>query len=154
MKPLESKYWAALQDVKDPEIPTISVIEMGMINHIAVQDHTIQVEITPTFMGCPALEVIRKNVVTRLLEEEGIESVTVHYVYHPPWTTSRITKEGEKKLKEFGIAPPSKTGLLIPTCPYCGSGEGTVDNLFGPTACRAIFYCKQCRQPFEGMKAI
>lgn len=154
MESVYSRYWKALDDVKDPEIPTVSVIEMGMINNVSLEENHIYVEMTPTFIGCPALEFIRNSVVNRLLEEEGVDCVTVRWVYHPPWTSSRITEEGERKLKEFGIASPAKTGMLIPSCPFCGSDEGAVDNLFGPTACRAIFYCRSCRQPFEGMKAI
>lgn len=151
----ETIYWDALQDVKDPEIPTVSVIEMGMVNRITREEKQISVEMTPTFMGCPALDMIRTNIITRLMEEEGVENVTVRFVHHPPWTSSRITPEGQRKLKEFGIAPPNLgEELFVPSCPYCGSDGGTVDNLFGPTACRAIFYCRSCRQPFEGMKVV
>lgn len=150
----EERIWGVLQDVKDPEIPTVSVVEMGMVSKVFIKGSLVEVEMMPTFVGCPALDIIRENVSGRLLQEEGVEKVEVRFVYDPPWTSDRITPEGHRKLKEFGIAPPPDEQPGVPPCPYCGSGEGEVENLFGPTACRAIYYCKRCHQPFEGMKKV
>ncbi len=150
----EERIWGVLRDVKDPEIPTISVVEMGMVNRVSVDGSLVEIEMMPTFVGCPALDIIRKNVSDRLLQEEGVANVEVRFIFDPHWTSDRITPEGHRKLKEFGIAPPADGQSGVPLCPYCGSGEGEVENLFGPTACRAIYYCKRCHQPFEGMKKV
>jgi ring-1,2-phenylacetyl-CoA epoxidase subunit PaaD len=151
---LEKKLWQALEDVKDPEIPTVSVVEMGMVHTVRIEGDEVEVDMLPTFVGCPALDIIRDNVRERLLREEGVKEVVVRFTVDPPWTSDRITPEGREKLKAFGIAPPTSGIEVPPPCPYCGAEEGEVENLFGPTACRAIYYCKRCRQPFEGMKKI
>lgn len=149
--------WAALQGVKDPEIPVISVVEMGMIAGVAAQGGEVRVEVTPTFVGCPAIPMIRAGIEGALLALPGVRAATVSFVFDPPWSSDRITPEGLAKLGQFGIAPPG-SGLmdleLAPACPYCGSAETHLENLFGPTACRSIYYCDGCRQPFEGMKAV
>lgn len=150
----EEQVWQALQEVKDPEIPTISVVEMGMVHRVELTPREVLVEMIPTFVGCPALDLIRANVSERLLAIEGVNQVDVQFVFDPPWTSDRITPEGHEKLKQFGIAPPTVKPHQLPPCPYCGEEDGEVENLFGPTACRAIYYCKRCRQPFEGMKRI
>lgn len=150
--------WRALQEVKDPEIPTVSLVDLGMIHRLLVAGDRVTVEILPTFVGCPALEIIRRDVRERLLRVDGVADVSVKFVYHPPWTTERITEEGRKQLASFGIAPPRDPGNhpldIVPPCPYCGAEGGEIHNLFGPTACRSIFYCRRCRQPFEGMKPV
>jgi ring-1,2-phenylacetyl-CoA epoxidase subunit PaaD len=150
--------WQALQEVKDPEIPTISLVDLGMIHRLLVAGDRVTVEILPTFVGCPALDIIRRDVRERLLQVEGVSDVMVKFVYHPPWTTERITEEGRKRLASFGIAPPRSPEKhpmdIVPPCPYCGAEGGEIHNLFGPTACRSIFYCRRCRQPFEGMKPV
>ncbi|WP_240511992.1 1,2-phenylacetyl-CoA epoxidase subunit PaaD [Paludifilum halophilum] len=148
----------ALQEVKDPEIPAISVLELGIINRVESEKGRVRVEITPTFVGCPALDLIGEAVKKRLCRVDGVKEVEVSFVMDPPWTSDRMTPEGRRKLKEFGIAPPVEEGagfgVHVPECPYCGAEEGEVHNLFGPTACRSIFYCKRCHQPFEGMKPV
>ncbi|MFC4075886.1 1,2-phenylacetyl-CoA epoxidase subunit PaaD [Salinithrix halophila] len=147
-----------LQEVKDPEIPTVSILELGIVTRAQQKKGTVHVELTPTFVGCPALDMIRGGVEKRLGQLDGVERVVVDFVMDPPWTSDRITPEGRRKLEGFGIAPPKErvTGPfdIIPDCPYCGAGEGAIHNLFGPTACRSIFYCRQCNQPFEGMKPV
>lgn len=150
----EEKILENLHEVKDPEIPTISVVEMGMVHRVEIQLDKVSVEMIPTFVGCPALDIIRDNVSKQLLTLEGINEVDVRFVFDPPWTTERITPEGREKLREFGIAPPMPEAHQIPPCPYCGEEEGEVENLFGPAACRAIYYCKKCRQPFEAFKTV
>ncbi|HYG60174.1 MAG TPA: 1,2-phenylacetyl-CoA epoxidase subunit PaaD [Symbiobacteriaceae bacterium] len=158
----EAALWAALEDVKDPEIPPVSVVDMGMVSRVAVEGEQVLVEMTPTFVGCPALDIIRRDVTRRLAQVSGVDAVEVRFVFDPPWTSERITPQGRERLKSFGIAPPTcgvmAGGLLsleeVPPCPYCGSGDTHMENMFGPTACRAIYYCDSCRQPFEGMKNV
>ncbi|MCD5323478.1 MULTISPECIES: 1,2-phenylacetyl-CoA epoxidase subunit PaaD [Pontibacillus] len=148
----------SLENVKDPEIDSVSIIDLGMVEHVEVADHNAYVALLPTFMGCPALEIIEKNVREELLKVEGIQTVQVKFIYSPPWTSDRITEQGRERLKEFGIAPPptqvETTGEWHVDCPYCGSTYTTMDNIFGPTACRSILYCKSCKNPFEAMKPV
>ncbi|HWI53623.1 MAG TPA: 1,2-phenylacetyl-CoA epoxidase subunit PaaD [Symbiobacteriaceae bacterium] len=156
----EAAIWAALGDVKDPEIPPVSVVDMGLVTRIITDGNRITVELTPTFVGCPALAIIRQNVIDRLLQVDGVAEVAVRFVFDPPWTSERITPQGRERLRSFGIAPPVReSGHLlvleeVPPCPFCGSGDTHMENLFGPTACRAIYYCDSCRQPFEAMKTV
>lgn len=146
------KWFHCLDDVKDPEIPTISIVEMGMVHQLFFESKALVVEVIPTFMGCPALDLIEKNIKERLVREDGVEQVEVRFVYDPPWTSDRITEKGRNQLREFGIAPPVEG--VLPSCPYCDDHQGEVLSLFGPTACRAVYYCRSCRQPFEAMKPI
>jgi len=147
-----------LANVKDPEIDTVSIIDLGMVEGITIENHTVKVEILPTFVGCPALEMIRGNIVKAVNKLEGVEETTVTFINSPPWTSDRITEKGIQGLKEFGIAPPPKymkeDGSWHVDCPYCSSTYVTLDNIFGPTACRSILYCKSCKNPFEAMKLI
>ncbi|WP_394236052.1 1,2-phenylacetyl-CoA epoxidase subunit PaaD [Niallia oryzisoli] len=147
-----------LANVKDPEIDTVSIIDLGMVEGITIDNQTVKVEILPTFVGCPALEMIRGNIVKAVNALEGVEETTVTFVNSPPWTSDRITEKGVQGLKEFGIAPPPKhmkeDGSWHVDCPFCGSTYVTLDNIFGPTACRSILYCKSCKNPFEAMKLI
>jgi len=147
-----------LANVKDPEIDTVSIIDLGMVEGITIDNQTVKVEILPTFVGCPALEMIRGNIVKAVHALEGVEETTVTFVNSPPWTSDRITEKGVQGLKEFGIAPPPKhmkeDGSWHVDCPFCGSTYVTLDNIFGPTACRSILYCKSCKNPFEAMKLI
>ena len=153
---LETTLWEALQEVKDPEIPTVSVVELGMVHRVAAEGGRVTVEMLPTFVGCPALDILRRDVTARLAQVDGVEEVEVRFVLNPPWTSDRITPEGRRKLAEFGLAPPPAADgpAIAPACPYCGARDTAIENLFGPTACRAIFYCKACRQPFEGLKPV
>ncbi|MFZ5826616.1 MAG: 1,2-phenylacetyl-CoA epoxidase subunit PaaD [Bacillota bacterium] len=153
--------WAALEDVKDPEIPPVSVVDMGMVTIVSVDEGEVRIEMTPTFVGCPALDIIRRDVTRRVEQVDGVKAVEVAFVFDPPWTSERITDQGRQRLKTWGIAPPmrEKAGNLIsldevPPCPYCGSRDTHMENLFGPTACRSIYYCDGCRQPFEGIKTV
>lgn len=157
----EAAIWAALDEVKDPEIPPVAVTDMGMVSRVFVAGAAVLVEMTPTFVGCPALDIIRRDVIQRLKQVSGVESADVRFVFDPPWTSDRITERGRERLKSFGIAPPlheSSPGLInlteVPNCPYCGSASTHMENLFGPTACRSIFYCDSCRQPFEAIKTV
>lgn len=155
---LKAEVVKRLHHVKDPEIPSISVIDLGMIEEITVRNGKAFVKALPTFMGCPALEIIKKNVHDAIAEIDGINEVNVEFVYDPPWTSDRISDEGKERLKEFGIAPPpvfhEDGGMWAVECPYCSSDYITVENLFGPTACRSILYCKACKNPFEAMRPV
>lgn len=156
---LEADVRAKLESVYDPEIPTLSVMDLGMVEHVTCTvDGTVHIRMMPTFMGCPALLVIENNVRKALTEVPGVTHVDVTFIHDKPWTSERITEAGKQHLREFGIAPP-KCGLLEmkrfeAPCPYCGSAHTRMENMFGPTACRAIFYCEDCRQPFEAMKPV
>ena len=154
----EKSVMKALQKVKDPEIDSISIIELGMVKKVEVNGDSVLIELLPTFMGCPALDIIRKNVVDSIAELTSIKEIDVQFIYHPPWTSDRVSDEGRLRLKEFGIAPPPKmiteTGEWQVDCPYCDSTYTTIENIFGPTACRSILYCKSCKNPFEAMKPV
>ncbi|MFL5669253.1 MAG: 1,2-phenylacetyl-CoA epoxidase subunit PaaD [Chloroflexota bacterium] len=152
---------AALADVPDPELPMLSVVDLGIVHRVDVSpaDGSIRVEILPTFVGCPALELIKDAIATRLASfGRPVEVVATFAV---PWTSDRITPAGRAALEDAGIAPPGPTtgtALIdlqprVP-CPHCGSHRTHLENVFGPTQCRTIRYCTDCRQPFEAIKPV
>ena len=152
--------WQALDEVKDPEIPVVSVVEMGIVRHVSILPDKVQVTITPTFSGCPALQVMQANI-EKCIQQMGAEQVEVQVVLSPCWTSDWITEIARAKLKAFGLAPPPRRGeeaeifFLNPAiCPYCGSSQTTLKNTFGPALCRMLYYCNACRQPFEQFKPI
>jgi ring-1,2-phenylacetyl-CoA epoxidase subunit PaaD len=156
----EAAVLRALQDVKDPEIPVISVVELGVIRAVRVDGDRVTVDMTPTFAGCPALAVMQTEVENRV-RQLGASEVQVRLVLSPPWSTDWITPAAREKLREFGLAPAPPHGGLIQImfsgeaiCPYCGSAQTTLKNSFGPTLCRALYYCNHCQQPFEQFKAL
>lgn len=152
---------AALAEVADPEIPVVSIIDLGMVGEIQVGPDEIRVELLPTFVGCPALELIRSAIEQRLGVFE--RPVDVRFEYRVPWTSDRITSEGRERLRASGFAPPAPAQPEVPLliqlsspvpCPNCGSLRTVLENAFGPTRCRTIHHCTACRQPFEGFKAV
>lgn len=154
------KIWRALDEVMDPEIPVVSMVEMGMVRDVKMEGDTVVVSMTPTFAGCPALDAMRVAILAKL-HDLGIERVEVRTVLSPPWSSDWITEPARAKLKTFGLAPPPLHGgsveLFFPAeiaCPYCGSTNTRVTNNFGPTLCRAIYFCRSCQQPFEQFKAL
>jgi ring-1,2-phenylacetyl-CoA epoxidase subunit PaaD len=155
---LVNKVIEMLQQVKDPEIDSVSIVELGMVEKVNVKDRTVEIELLPTFMGCPALDIIQNNIEKKISELNIFEKISVKFIHFPPWTSDRVTEEGRLRLKEFGIAPPPKrlteTGEWHVNCPYCESTYTTLENIFGPTACRSILYCKSCKNPFEAMKPV
>ncbi|HUK94339.1 MAG TPA: 1,2-phenylacetyl-CoA epoxidase subunit PaaD [Gaiellaceae bacterium] len=154
--------WDALSEVPDPEIPVISVVDLGVVRDVRVEGGRVHVEFTPTFLGCPALEVMRDQMEARIAQL-GVEP-EVEVVLDDSWSTDRITDEGREKLRAAGFSPPARRGAAAPTlvqlesngfrCPYCGSRDTALENIFGPTPCRSLRYCRSCRQPFEQFKTI
>ena|SRR6218665_1138823 len=156
----EAEIRVLLEGVKDPEIPVLSVLDMGMITAVFSDEEKAVVRFTPTFIGCPAIKVIQQNIELHL-KENGIENVVVEVDYETTWTSERMTEIGREKLKNFGIAPPSHfSGELSEAylnkvkCPHCGSADTTLNSPFGSTLCRAIRFCFSCKQGFEQFKPI
>jgi ring-1,2-phenylacetyl-CoA epoxidase subunit PaaD len=156
----ERAVWDALAEVPDPEIPAVSVVDLGIVHRVDVGPHAIRVEILPTFVGCPAVEMMRSAIADRLA---GLAPrIDVDVTFAVPWTSDRITIEGRQRLAASGFAPPTAAGGsdspiqvgLAVTCPYCGSRRTVMENAFGPTLCRSIYYCTDCRQPFEQFKTV
>jgi ring-1,2-phenylacetyl-CoA epoxidase subunit PaaD len=139
-----------LRTVADPEIPSVSIVDLGMVERIQVGSGGIEVELLPTFVGCPAQELIRDAVVAAL-DPLGLKA-TVGFSFRVPWTSDRITELGRAQLATAGFAPPAEPAAV--RCPYCGSGKVAMDSAFGPTQCRSLFYCRDCRQPFEAFKPV
>lgn len=140
----------ALAEVLDPELPVLSVVDLGIVHSVDVDRHGIRVVILPTFVGCPALDVIRASIADRLAEF-GLP-VQVDTTFEVPWTSERISAAGRRALAAVGIAPPSEPEAV--SCPFCASASVVMDSAFGPTQCRSLYYCRACRQPFEALKAV
>ncbi|HYO61264.1 MAG TPA: 1,2-phenylacetyl-CoA epoxidase subunit PaaD [Actinomycetota bacterium] len=160
---VEERVWDALAEVLDPEIPAVSVVDMGMIREVSVAGGVASVVVLPTFTGCPAIPIIERDVSAAVAAVEGVSEVRVTTSFSPPWTDDRITGDGRRKLKEFGLAPPTGKGPVLITeiglpavarCPFCGSADTRAENSFGPTPCRALYYCTACRNPFEQFKPV
>ncbi len=161
-KVTEADVWAALAEIPDPEIPVISLIDLGVVKDVEVEEGIVRIDFTPTFMGCPALDAMQRAMEAKIAEL-GAEA-DVRVLLDDSWSTDKITPEGREKLRAAGFAPPAPrpAGKLELVqlrsngfrCPYCGSTETRLDNLFGPTPCRSIRYCTACRQPFEQFKTI
>jgi ring-1,2-phenylacetyl-CoA epoxidase subunit PaaD len=144
---------SALAEVMDPELPMVSIVDLGMVGDVAVDAATIRVELLPTFVGCPALELIRGAVIERLTRTAGTgQAVEVVASFAVPWSSDRITAAGRTALATAGIAPPSVPADV--RCPYCGDGRVVMDSVFGPTQCRSLFFCRACHQPFEAIKPV
>ena len=169
MSTRESAVWAALAEIADPEIPAISLVDLGVIRGFAFEPQEtggerLTVELMPTFGGCPAIDVMRQQIGELLGGLDLADEVVVELTFAEPWTSDRITPAGREALRSSGFAPPmtigstftgdSLTVLPIATCPYCASRNTTLENPFGPTLCRAIYHCADCRQPFEAFKPV
>ena len=148
--------WAALDEIPDPEIPVISLVDLGVIRSVDVSRGHVQVELTPTFLGCPALEAMVRAIEGKVGELGADADVEV--VNDDSWSTDKITAAGREKLRAAGFAPPAPRLVQLQSavhkCPYCGSTRTKLENLFGPTPCRSLRYCTSCRQPFEQFKTI
>lgn len=162
LEPLsEAAVMAALAEVADPEIPVVSIVDLGMVERVRVEPDRIHVALLPTFVGCPALDAIRSAVEGRLATFG--RPLDVRFEYRVPWTSDRITPDGRERLRVSGFAPPPPADsdapilvqLLAPvSCPHCGSRRTVLESAFGPTQCRAIYHCTACRQPFEAFKPV
>jgi ring-1,2-phenylacetyl-CoA epoxidase subunit PaaD len=166
----EEAVWSALAEIADPEIPAISVVDLGVIGSVAFTPQPgggerLTVELLPTFIGCPAIDIMRAQIGERLGALDLADEVAVEVSFAVPWTSDRISPEGREKLRTSGFAPPVRIGpsfdsdqllamLPVAECPYCGSRNTTLENPFGPTLCRAIYHCADCRQPFEQFKTV
>jgi ring-1,2-phenylacetyl-CoA epoxidase subunit PaaD len=157
-----AQVWEAFEEIPDPEIPVVSLVDLGVIRSIDVSDGHVRVEFTPTFLGCPALEAM-KHALEAKVSELGAEP-DVQVVQDDSWSTDKITPAGREKLRAAGFAPPPPREASAPKlvqlqasvhrCPYCGSTETKLENIFGPTPCRSLRWCASCRQPFEQFKTI
>lgn len=150
----------AIQSVMDPEIPAVSLMEMGIIRDVEIRNGRVEVTMTPTFSGCPAL-VEMETLIQQAINNLSSVEVIVHKQFNPPWTSDWITDEGRQKLKEFGLQPPNRHGgnlvmtfFDVVTCPRCDSKKTTLKNSFGSTLCRAIWYCNECQDAFEQFKPL
>ena len=153
---VEAEVWGLLEEIPDPEIPVISLVDLGVIRSVDVREGHVHVEFTPTFLGCPALEVMKRAMEDKVAEL-GAEA-DVEVVNDDSWSTDKITAAGREKLRAAGFAPPAPRLVQLQSqvhrCPYCGSTQTKLENLFGPTPCRSLRYCESCRQPFEQFKTI
>jgi ring-1,2-phenylacetyl-CoA epoxidase subunit PaaD len=158
----EAAVWDALAKIPDPEIPVISLVDLGVVKDVAVDGDRVRIEFTPTFMGCPALDAMRSQMEDAVTALGGEPQVDV--LLDDSWSTDKITPSGREKLRDAGFAPPAPraagpTSLLqlqrvVHRCPYCESTATRLENIFGPTPCRSLRYCESCRQPFEQFKTI
>ncbi|MBW8821248.1 MAG: phenylacetate-CoA oxygenase subunit PaaJ [Streptomyces sp.] len=172
LTPLESELFALAGSVPDPELPVLTLRELGVLRAVHVRDaDSVEVELTPTYTGCPAIEAMSLDI-ERVLREHGVREVTVRTVLAPAWSTDDITDEGRRKLREFGIAPPRVAAAAGPVamrlgptrtldaaaeavlCPHCGSADTELLSRFSSTACKALRRCLDCREPFDHFKEL
>jgi ring-1,2-phenylacetyl-CoA epoxidase subunit PaaD len=153
--------WEALAEIPDPEIPVVSLVDLGVVKDVTVDEGTVHVDFTPTFMGCPALDTMRLAMQEKIADLGAEPDIRVRL--DDSWSTDDINAAGREKLRSAGFAPPAPrtAGKLELVqlqrgfrCPYCGSTNTRLENLFGPTPCRSIRYCDDCRQPFEQFKTL
>jgi len=156
----EDEIWRWLADVPDPEIPVVSIVDLGMVRGVNIANDVVEVEVAPTYSGCPATEVIERSIVA-MLQQNGVSDASVKRVLSPPWTTDWISDGGREKLRACGIAPPASgagrralLGRAPVCCPRCGTERTTLVSEFGATACKAAYKCDDCLEPFEYFKCI
>jgi ring-1,2-phenylacetyl-CoA epoxidase subunit PaaD len=151
-----------LEEVKDPEVPVLSILDLGVVRGFTVKANAVDIILTPTYSGCPAMQVIEDDIVS-ILKNNGIDEVNVEMVLAPAWTTDWITEKGKRQLKEFGIAPPEKSSVdkssitgdaKFISCPQCNSENTEMISQFGSTACKALYRCKECLEPFDYFKCL
>lgn len=149
-----------LEEVKDPEIPVLSLVDLGVITDVAVNENQVHVEMTPTFVGCPALDFMKQEI-HEVLNKHGVTRVSIDVTFRKPWNSDLISEKGKQALKKFGLAPPPSRELFTEldvlehaTCPRCNGNNTELRNTFGPTLCRSIHYCNTCREAFEQFKPL
>ena len=154
----EIREW--LEEVKDPEIPVLSLVDLGVIRDIKLENDRVTVEMTPTFVGCPAMDVM-KNDVIEVLQRRGIENPVVNISFQSQWNSNMISEQGKAALKKFGLAPPPQHNLIVDleilehvACPRCNGTNTALKTPFGPTLCRSIHYCHDCKEAFEQFKPV
>jgi ring-1,2-phenylacetyl-CoA epoxidase subunit PaaD len=155
------KVWSLLETVTDPEVPVLTIIDLGIVRDVKVQDNKVEIIITPTYSGCPAMDVISMNIRMALLQE-GITNISIKQNLSPAWTTDWMTEEGKQKLKAYGIAPPQYKQVVCEPeafakeeaiqCPLCNSYNTRLVSQFGSTACKALYQCNDCKEPFDYFK--
>lgn len=160
MKVTSKEIYEWLEEVKDPEIPVLSLVDLGVITSVEIIEDKVIIDMTPTFVGCPAIDFM-KSEVEDTLKKQGIINVIVNLSFRIPWSSDRISEKGKLALKEFGLAPPSQSQLIsdleilsTATCPRCAGTNTELKNPFGPTLCRSIHYCYDCKEAFEQFKSI
>lgn len=152
MRPDPARIRDWLHDVPDPEIPVISVMDLGIVRDVAWEGETLKVAVTPTYSGCPATSVISMQIETAL-RDKGIEKIAIRQQLSPPWTSDWLTEDAKRRLAEYGIAPPSPAGGPR-ECPHCRSGDVERISQFGSTPCKAQWRCRECLEPFDYFKCI
>ena len=148
------KIWQILETVCDPEVPVLTVTDLGIIRDVKINDDVVEVIITPTYTGCPAMDMIAMNIRLALIEN-GYSNIKVTSVLSPAWTTDWMSEEGKRKLKEYGIAAPDKKFIIARDgieCPLCNSTNTRLISEFGSTACKALYQCNDCKEPFDYFK--
>ncbi|WP_340106461.1 1,2-phenylacetyl-CoA epoxidase subunit PaaD [Rhodohalobacter sp. 8-1] len=161
----KDQIWKLLEEVIDPEIPVLNVVEMGIVRDVMIDGESVIISITPTYSGCPAMNAIEMEI-RKKLQEEGISDFEIRTDFKESWTTDWMTDHARKKLKDYGIAPPEDTetnddflttlkgSQKVVPCPYCDSLDTVLQSEFGSTACKSQYYCNNCNQPFEHFKCI
>ena len=153
MQPSVNEIWQWLEGVPDPEIPVVSVVDLGIVRSVAWNGDRLDVGLTPTYSGCPATSVISRDVETAL-RDRGIEKLAVETKLSPPWTTDWISDKGRAKLLDYGIAPPDPVTRGPKACPYCKSDNVHLISQFGSTPCKALWRCGSCLEPFDYFKCL
>jgi ring-1,2-phenylacetyl-CoA epoxidase subunit PaaD len=158
-------YWRAVGEVLDPEVPVLSIVDLGIVRDVREEGDTVAVDVTPTYSGCPAMQAIESDIIAAL-HNAGATSVRVNTVFQPAWTTDWISEDARERLRAYGIAPPAGPAAMATelvslkrrvetiACPRCGSKTTELRSEFGSTACKSIWYCSACQEPFESLKAI
>lgn len=147
----EHEIWAVLSEIEDPELP-VTLTDLGLIQGVEIDGGKVRVRMVPTFTACPAIEVMRETIRARLRQLPGVDEVTVELTFAEPWTMARLTERGRQRLHAHGLSLPRRHLSEPAVCPFCGSTNTVLESPFGPTLCRAIYYCRDCRNPIERFK--
>jgi len=144
----ERAVWDVLATIQDPELP-VAITDLGLIRQVRVDAGLVRVTMVPTFSACPAIGVIREDIRSRVLALPGVQDVEIELSFAEPWTMARMSERGRAALRHHGLSVPSRQDGGVVSCPFCGSTNTVLENPFGPTLCRAVYYCRDCRNPIE-----